>query len=117
MNIGKLSQRVRIDRKTTSQDATYGTPVVTWSELATVYAEVQDVLPSRAEKAGEGIQIASRPARIRMRYRSDITADMRCVLLDRANRVLQIVSGPAEIGRKEGIELMAQEYSSAGDAP
>lgn len=117
MNIGKLRDQVRIERRTSSQDATYGTQTVTWATLATVAAEVQDVLPSRGERQAAGLKMENRPARIRMRYRTDVTSDMRLVLVSRANRVLQIVSGPAQIGNREGIELMAEEWTTQGDAP
>jgi head-tail adaptor len=75
---------------------------------------VKDVLPSRAERLADSIIIANRPARIRMRYLAGITADMRVIV---GNRTMHIVSGPAEIGRREGIELIAQQYSSEGAAP
>jgi head-tail adaptor len=83
----------------------------TWSPLATVWAQVQDVLPSKALTSVEGLEIALRPARIRIRFRDDITADM---LISYGSRTLKIVSGPAEIGRREGLELMAQDYSTQG---
>lgn len=85
----------------------------TWEDVAAVRASVLDVLPSRAEAIVQVVDIASRPARIRTRYRSDITPDMRILF---GARVMQIVSGPAEIGRREGLELMATDYSTAGNA-
>jgi SPP1 family predicted phage head-tail adaptor len=116
MEIGRLNERVRIERKSVSQDASYGTEVVTWTTLATVWANVEDVLPSRAENT-RGIRIENRPARVRMRYRTDVTSDMRLVMMDRASLVMQIVSGPAQIGRRHGLELMAESYTTAGVAP
>ena len=85
----------------------------TWEDVATVRANVQDVLPSRGEKMAEVVNIANRPARIRMRFMPGITADMRIIYGD---RTMQIVSGPAELGRHEGLELMAQNYSTSGNA-
>lgn len=116
MRTGKANQRIRFEQQLTETDATYGPQPGDWIPVCTVWAEVQDVLPSRAETTAD-IRIASRPARVRLlRYRSDITSAMRIVLVDRGNRVLNIVAGPAEMGRKEGLELMAQEFSTAGDA-
>ena len=83
----------------------------TWEEVARAWAEVQDHLPSRGEKLANGFNVASRPARVRMRYRDDITADMRIVV---GGRIMQIVSAPAELGRRDGIEFMVEDYSSAG---
>ena len=117
MGSRRMNQRVRIERPTTVDDGTYGPQPGPWETVATVYAEVQDVLPSRAESAGQGLRMEARPARVRMGYRSDITSDMRLVLLDRGSRMLRIVSGPAELGFRERIEIMGESYSTEGDAP
>jgi SPP1 family predicted phage head-tail adaptor len=97
----------------------------TWQEVGTVYAEVQDMLPSRGERLSEGMTMAVRPARIRVRYRDDITSDMR-VLVGRTikdgngdlawetHRVLQITGGPAELGRRHWLEMVGENYSTAG---
>jgi SPP1 family predicted phage head-tail adaptor len=116
MNAGKLDRRIRIESKQVTQEAEYGTQTVTWAEFATVWANVQDVLPSRAEGTPDGIRIANRPARIRIRWIAGVTSDMRIVLLDRDDRLLQIVGGPAEMGRKDGIEMVGEEYSTAGSS-
>lgn len=116
MNIGTLDQRIRLEVKSVAVDPDYGTQTITWTTFATVWANVQDVLPSRAEKEGGGVRIENKPARIRMRYLAGVTSDMRVILLDRGNRELRIVSGPAELGRKEAIEVMAEESTTQGDA-
>jgi SPP1 family predicted phage head-tail adaptor len=110
----KLDTRIRIERKTIIRDPQYGTEVVNWAEFACVWAEVKDILPSRAERMAEQIQIARRPARIRIRYLAGITPDMRVII---NNRIHQIIAGPSMLGRREAIELMVEEYSSAGTAP
>jgi len=110
----KLSVRIRIERKLVTRDPQYGTEVVSWVEFACVWAEVKDILPSRAERMAEQIQIARRPARIRIRYLAGITLDMR-VIID--NRIHQIIAGPSMLGRREAIELMVEELSSEGAAP
>lgn len=117
MNIGPLDQRIRFERKFIEQDETYGTETVTWVEHLTLWANVQEVLPSRAETQAQGIRIENRPARIRVRYEPSIASDMRVVLLERGGRLLKIISGPAELGRREGLELMAEEFSTQGDGP
>lgn len=85
----------------------------TWQVVAKVWAQVQDALPSRAERLDSGINVSSRPARVRMHYRDDVDASMRFVMGD---RVMQIVAGPAELGRREGLEFMVTDYSTAGNA-
>lgn len=110
MNAGKLKRKITIERPVPHGSFT-GAGRETWVEVAKVWAEVQDRLPSRGEDMANGFNVASRPARVRMRYRSDITSDMRIVMGD---RIMQIVSAPAELGRREGLELMVEDYSTAG---
>lgn len=114
MDAGRLNRRVTIQHRTETQDATYGTQVVTWATLATVWAEVQDVLPSRAESMADGIDIARRPSRVRMRYRTDVDATMRLVV---DGRTLRIIAGPAELGFREGVEFVAEEITTGGQEP
>ena len=85
----------------------------TWVPVATVWAQVRDLLPSRSEKLADGIILARRPARIRIRFRSDITSDMQILY---AGRTLQIMGPPVELGRREGLEMMAQDFSTEGSA-
>ena len=117
MRAGRLDRRITIEAKTSTVDPDYGTETVAWATFASrISAQVQDVLPSKSESAADGLVIASRPARIRIRYRKNITSDMRIIVHGDADRFMQIVAGPAEIGRREGIELMAAEYSTQGGA-
>ena len=110
----KLSVRIRIERKSVTRDPQYGTEEVSWTQFACVWAEVMDILPSRAERMAEQIQIARRPVRIRIRYLAGITPDMRVII---AGRIHHIIAGPSMLGRREAIELMVEELSSKGAAP
>lgn len=112
MDAGSLDRRIVIERPVadTSID---GAGAGNWEPVATVWASVQDMLPSRGERLAQGINVAARPARVRMRFRADVTPDMRFVM---DSRVMQIVSGPAELGRRDGLEFMVEEYSTAGNA-
>lgn len=110
----KLDTRIRIERKAVTRDAQYGTEVVTWAPFACVWAEVKDILPSRAERQADSIQIGRRPARIRIRYLAGLAADMRVII---ETRIHQIISGPATLGRREAMEIMVEELSSEGAAP
>lgn len=110
----KLDTRIRIERKVVARDPQYGTEVVTWAEFACVWAEVKDILPSRAERLADSIQIGRRPARIRIRYVPGLSSDMRIIIDNRAH---QIISGPAMLGRREAMEIMVEELSSEGAAP
>lgn len=106
-----LDRRITIERRVTTKDATYNSPVTTWTEVARVWAEVRDALPSRAESVQTDAVQSARQSRIRIRYREGIDSTMR---VRYGQRILQIIGGPAEIGRKHFLEFMAEEFSSAG---
>lgn len=108
---GELDRRIRIERPVADDDFD-GAGSGSWSLVATVWASVQDALPSRGERLADGMNVAARPSRIRIRYRSDVTAAMRFVMGD---RIMQIVAGPAELGRRDGLEFMVEEYRPAGN--
>lgn len=126
MRTGDLDTRIRIERRVAASDQdVLSAGSETWEAVATIWAQVQDVLPSRGERLADGLNIASRPARIRMRYRRDIDPGMRIVIgsLDQPDdpppvgrRILQIVAGPAMLGRRDGTEIMAEEMSTKGNA-
>lgn len=116
MNIGKLNRRIRIEQRSTTQESAYGTLADTWSTYTTVWAEVQEVLPSKGESQSDDIRIAQRPARVRFRYVEGITSAMRVVYLDRSSRVMKIISQPVEIGHRDGIEMIVADFTSTGAA-
>lgn len=116
MKIGKLDRQLRIEQRSATQDNDYGTRVDTWAEYVTLWAQVQEVLPSKGETQAMEIRIAERPARVRCRYVPGITADMRCVDLTRSSRVMKIISAPVELGNQDGLEFMVADYSTAGSA-
>lgn len=123
MSAGRMNRQITIERKQVTQDATFGTEVVTWIPLVAeagsptvavkFWAEVMDALPSRAEAVTQGLQVARNQTRIRLRWRDDIDSSMRVTLHGDTDRVMQIVGGPAEIdGRKDMIELVCERFSS-----
>lgn len=122
MEAGRLNRRIRIERPV-SNDSFTGAGGGSWALVAEVWAEVQDMLPSRGERLADGINIATRPARIRIRWREGVTPAMRFVMGATvagedvnysSARIMQVVAGPAELGRREGLEFMVEDYSSAG---
>jgi head-tail adaptor len=87
-----------------------------WVAVASkIRANVQDALPSKGESQAEGISVAERPTRIRTRFRSDVEPNMRVRLHSVVPRLMKITTWPAELGRKDGIEFMAVEFSSEGE--
>ena len=115
---GKFDRVILVERRVDKIDPQYGTTTTAWEALSgPVRANVQDVLPSRsAETSANGIDVTRRPARVRMRWRTDIDSTMRIIYVDRDNRIMEILTQPAELGRREAIEFMVAEFSARGDA-
>jgi head-tail adaptor len=111
MRIGQLNRRIRIERPV-ADDSLDGAGSGDWVLVGEAWASVQDALPSRGERLADGINVAARPARVRMRYRTDVTPNMRFVMGD---RVMQIIAGPAELGFRQGLEFMVEDYDPAGN--
>lgn len=112
---GRLDREIVIQHRTQTQDPVYGTPTEgEWEDWATVWAEVQDMLPSRGENIADGIDVARRPCRIRIRYRDDITSGMQVKI---EQRTLRIITMPAELGRREGLEFVAEEVTTSVQQP
>jgi head-tail adaptor len=111
---GDLNRRTLWELPVSTPDATYGTPVITWKTFDTVYAQVQDALPSRAEGVTLGLSVAKNQSRVRRYWRAGITSAMRVTLLDvTPHIVMQIVGGPADIGGlKRFIEVQCERVSS-----
>ncbi|TCP91886.1 head-tail adaptor [Sphingomonas sp. PP-CE-1A-559] len=121
MTVGKgrssrYNRRIQIERPVA--DTTFdGAGSGEWEAVGRpIAASVVDALPSRSEKLADGINIATRPARVRMRFRTDLDASMRFVMTKPFPRVMQIIAGPAEVGVREEVEFMVEDYSSAGNA-
>ncbi len=123
MHAGDLDREITVEKKLITQDATFGTELVTWVPLALLSgspqvaekfaAQVQDTLPSRSESVTQGLSVARNQTRIRMRYRNDIDSSMRITVHGEPDLVYQIVGGPANIeGRKNFIEMVCERFSS-----
>jgi len=74
MNPGKLRHRVSILKKTTGTDPD-GYPTEEWAAVATVWAEVKPIA-GREYFTAAAVQ-AEHQVRFTMRYRKDVTSDMR----------------------------------------
>lgn len=96
---GILDQRVKLQSKSVTR-ATNGEEVVTWTDVATVWAQVQQL---RGKEFFAGAQMQDEvDVRVRIRYRTGVTRDQR---LQWNSAPLDIVS-VITLGRKEGLELM-----------
>ncbi len=112
INIGPLNQRISIEKKVVTQDPDYGTELVTWTPLATVWANIVDNLPSNSEAVKDGLAMAADTSVMIIRFRGDVDTSMR-IIAYRPNRlVYQIIAGPAEIGKRQYLEFGVSRYSS-----
>lgn len=122
----RLDRRIRIERPV-ADAALDGAGSGSWALVAETAAEIQDMLPSRGERVADGITVSERPARVRIRYRDGITAAMRVLLGHnvpgvngqaewQTERVAEIVTEPAELGRRQWSEFVIQQYSAPGNA-
>lgn len=117
MNPGRFRHRVSVEFPVFETTETYGSRLVRWDPLFTGRAEVQDALPSRSEAVLNGLVQGRNQVRIRMLYRADLTSDMRIVVHQQgANRVLQIVGGPAVIENGKGLEMVCEAFGTTGGA-
>lgn len=111
---GRMDRRITFQTFTESQDGA-GEPVKTWANLAsnpTVWAEV---VPLALTVRGGGQEIfdaeqilGQAETRFRVRYRSDITVEMRIVYASENYDIESV----AEIGRKEGVEIRARKAAA-----
>lgn len=108
---GDLDTLVRFERPVPAPGPR-GAGKSTWELVGTPeWANIQDKLPSRGETLAEGMTMDSRPARLRIRYRTGLDASMRVVAGD---RVMSIISRPATVGRRQWTEFMVEDYSVEG---
>jgi SPP1 family predicted phage head-tail adaptor len=114
MRGGALDRRITIQRPAVVVDPVYGPQDSGWEDLLPVRipANKKDDLPGNTESVQNGLRLSNSPARIRIRYRNDITSDMRVIVHDENDRIYQISSTPAEIGRREWLEFTVARYSS-----
>lgn len=112
MQAGELDKRVTFERKHQTQASGSGAYSYAWTDFAEVWAKVTE--ETRPEKVGDGVLLSARPANIFIRWREDITSDMR---VRYGERTMKIVAGPAEVGRREWLKLSAVDFSTQGDVP
>jgi head-tail adaptor len=117
MKAGLMDSLLRIERPQadTSLDGAGSGEWISVAEF--VWAEVRDMLPSRGEKASGGFSVTARQSRVRMHWRDDVASDMRFVDVTDGfdGRIMQIISGPANIGRRDIVEFMVEDYTPAGN--
>lgn len=104
--------RIRIEYPVVGVDPTYQTPTVTWTLLGMAWAEMVDKLPARDEALLNAISLSSVRTRLRLRYRTDIDATMRFIIMRPTETIWAIIGGPAMLGNKELIEFLCERKST-----
>jgi hypothetical protein len=108
----KCDEKVTIEHNIGGTDPDYGTPVVNWQPLLVRYwANVQDVLPSRAESTSNGLRIGVQRSRLRLSGANAVTMEMRAVLHGHDDRLMQIIAGPALMDDRVHYEFQLEAYS------
>lgn len=111
----RKDDQVTIERRTAARDPKFNTPMPGaggWEVVADrIWANVQDVLPSRGESTANGMQTALTRTRLRIGIDERITTAMRVTLHGQGDRVMQIVAGPALLDNRRDVEWMLEGYS------
>jgi head-tail adaptor len=107
----RLDEQVTIEQRTVARDPDYGTEVESWAVVAEkAWCNAQDQLPSRGESTANGAVTSVTRTRLRIQVDDRITTAMRATLHGKADRVMQIVAGPALLDDRRHIEFMLEGY-------
>ena len=93
MNIGRLNKRITIQEQSSSYDAA-GQPVESWSDFATVWADIK--YNSGKETIKADAMASTAKASIRIRYKQGINAGMRVVYQTTTYEILAVLPHVAE---------------------
>lgn len=110
---GKRDTLVTFQVRTGTKHPTLGSMSYAWSDLPVnprAWASMLDFLGS--ERSAEGLDLANRPCSIETPYRDDITGEMRVIA---KGRTMQIVRGPIEVGRRDGLRMVCEDWSTEGE--
>lgn len=104
MNAGMLNNRVEIQAKVKTADAS-GATVIEWRPLMKLWADVRHT--SGAETIKGDMQVGIVKASIRVRWNPKITEDMRVVL--KSGDIYDIKSVLPDMRRREFVDLVCEK--------
>ncbi len=90
MRAGDLNERITIQQNTPTQDA-FGAEVASWSTVATVWAQV--IAQSGSEQIAAGVGVATTIYTVTIRYRDDVTTQMRILYEGLTLEIRAVLSG------------------------
>ena len=105
MRAGTLNSRVKIQQQSTDQDGA-GQPLTTWSDVATVWADIRHVSGLQVVKADA--QSSTVKASVRIRFRDDVTAGMRLL---HETTIYSIAGVLPDLTKREYVDLVCQVVS------
>jgi len=105
MQSGTLRHRITLQTFTTAPDS-YGEPIKTWSDLATVWAAVEPLTGREYFQAQQ--THAEVTYRVRIRYRADVVPTMR---IAHAGKTLEILAAIDVGERRREMHLMCRELT------
>lgn len=106
---GDMRERITIQQRPVSLDS-IGENTAAWVDVATVWASAEPL--SGREYFAAGQQQQTVDVRFRIRYRADVTGDMRVLWRGQAH---DIVGPPINVqGRREDLELMTVQGQRDG---
>jgi SPP1 family predicted phage head-tail adaptor len=109
MNPGDYKDRIRIEQKSVTRDASIGSEIVSWALVATVWAKYE---PLRGQEFFSARQNqAATMARFRMHYRADLSKEMRIVFRGLYYEIDSVIDVG---GRRTELEVMTTEGLTNG---
>ena len=109
MQIGKLRERVIIQRKTVTRDD-FGSELVSWSNVATVWADVRSTDGTESVESSVDQVVATISHSVLIRHLAGLSPAMRVVWRSKALQILSIVEND---NRRRQLILKCNEI--AGD--
>jgi SPP1 family predicted phage head-tail adaptor len=110
MRAGQLDRRITLRGKSTTKNS-FGEDVVTWSDIATVWARW--IPKNGTERWASQMIIDSADGGFEIRHRTDLDALDEVVFESNAYRV---IGQPTEIGRREGLLIQVARIVGPGTA-
>lgn len=108
----RKDEQVSIERRTGAKDPEFGADIEAWEVVADhIWANAQDVLPSRGESTANGMVTAVTRTRLRIDIDDRITTAMRVRLHGKGDRLMKIIAGPALLDDRRHMEFMLEGYS------
>lgn len=112
MQAGKLDRLITIERRSVVKDTATGADVPTWVPFATdVWAskeEFTNVGASEEYMRPGGVEVSGAISRIKIRWLAGMNTSMR---LNLGSGQLRQITGLAELGRQEGLQISCKEWS------